>query len=51
MALFSQYAVAAAEEALGDAGLLRNMSEEQKDMTVRTTSTPTCPNLVCGADV
>ncbi|KAF8428752.1 ketoacyl synthase domain-containing protein [Tirmania nivea] len=33
MALFSQYAIAAAEEALGDAGLLGNMSEEQKDMT------------------
>ncbi|KAF8435270.1 thiolase-like protein [Terfezia claveryi] len=32
MALFSQYAIAAAEEALGDAGLLGNMSEEQKDM-------------------
>lgn len=34
MALFSQYAIAAAEEALGDAGLLGNMSEAQKDMTV-----------------
>ena len=36
MALFTQYAIAAAEEALGDAGLLGNMSEEQKDMAVCT---------------
>ena len=34
MALFSQYAVAAAEEALGDAGLLE-MSDKDKDMTVQ----------------
>lgn len=33
MALFTQYAVAAAEEAMGDAGLL-GMSEEDKEHAV-----------------
>lgn len=35
MALFSQYAIAAAEEALDDAGLL-GIEEKEKDMTVGT---------------
>ena len=35
MALFTQYAVAAAQEALEDAGLLGNLSEKEKDMAVR----------------
>ena len=34
MALFTQYAVAAAQEALGDAGLLGNLSEKEKEMAV-----------------
>ena len=35
MALFTQYAVAAAQEALEDAGLLGNLSEKEKEMAVR----------------
>jgi len=43
MALFTQYAIAAAEEALGDAGLLGNMTEEQKNMAVRICVRPSHP--------
>lgn len=38
MALFTQYAVAAAQEALEDAGLLGNLSEEEKEAAVQCLS-------------
>lgn len=36
MALFTQYALAAANEALSDSGCLQDMSDEQKDRVVST---------------